>query len=492
MELALKNMPEVDFQAFRQFPKLRHVVFELELLRAKAPEALSLSEEKLLLSLTYSGHEAWATLYDNLSSASTVCIKDPQTGTEIDMSLAAAAGLLTDPVEETRYQANEAMKEARKTHEITYASILNSLVDWRIKITQVRSQSAGRSISWLEPSLFGSRIQKATLDAMMQVLTDHRGRIQHLLQWKAEKLGKARLDDWDLMAPFPRKEPQKLSFAEGIHLIKEAFHKVDPSMADFVTMMVDKGWIEAANGPHKSPGAYCTKFLKTREPRVFLTYNGSFSSVKTLAHELGHAFHSWTMRDLPYAELGYPMTLAETASVFCESILTEFLAKRAQAGEEQELIRWTYVGLAEVFLLNIPARYDFECSMYKRRESTLLMPSDLCQMTEAAFQKWYGPALGACNSYFWANKLHFFLSRISFYNYPYTFGYLFAQGILQMRSQWGGQFFTKYCDLLRDTGRMQAEDLAKKHLGVDLTKPHFWQAGLEQVCKFAQGQAGNT
>ena len=200
-----------------------------------------------------------------------------------------------------------------------------------------------------------------------------------------------------------------------------------------------------------------------------MTYTGGASDVITLAHELGHAYHSWVMRDLPDCQRRYGMSLAETASTFGEAIVRDDLLARAGSPAEELAIVWEEASALVAFILNIPARFDFEKGFCEARAERPLRPAELNEMMSAAWKKWYGDCLAEPDPLFWASKLHFYISGLSFYNFPYLFGYLFSLGVYARRDELGDEFFPRYEALLRDTGRMTAEDLAAKHLG---RRPH--------------------
>ncbi len=174
------------------------------------------------------------------------------------------------------------------------------------------------------------------------------------------------------------------------------------------------------------------------------------------------------------------MTLAETASIFSETVLADVLFEKAK-GDEKFSIAWENAADAAVFLMNIPARFEFEKSLYEAREKGPVSPAELNQMTDAAWKKWYQGELTQNETQFWMTKLHFSFSKVSFYNYPYTFGYLFGVGVFARKEKLGGDCHQSYVNLLRDTGRMTVEEVAMKHLQVDLTKPDFWLDSLAIV-----------
>jgi oligoendopeptidase F len=212
-----------------------------------------------------------------------------------------------------------------------------------------------------------------------------------------------------------------------------------------------------------------------------MTYMGGQSDIITLAHELGHAFHAWVMRDLPQSQQSYGMSLAETASTFGETLVRDALLARAESQQERLDIMWEEISAFTAFLLNIPARYEFEHRLYQARAERPLRPDELKQMMSESWQEWYGDALAEPDPLFWASKLHFYISGLSFYNFPYLFGYLFSLGVYAKRDEFGSEFYSRYANLLRDTGRLSAEDLAEKHLGVKIDEPEFWQTTVQSL-----------
>jgi oligoendopeptidase F len=199
-----------------------------------------------------------------------------------------------------------------------------------------------------------------------------------------------------------------------------------------------------------------------------------------LAHELGHAFHNWVMRDMPHYETFYPMTLAETASIFGETVVGNALLEKAKGPGDRLSFTWTQAREVESLLLNISARFHFEKAFYERRQDQTLNPDDFKKLMTESWSEFYGDSLTEMDPMFWASKLHFSISSLSFYNFPYIFGYLFSLGVYAQRPKLKDKFYDAYVNLLRDTGRMTAEEVAAKHLGADLTKPDFWRASLAE------------
>ena len=439
---------------------------------------LSDPEEVLLQSMSNSGFHAWSDLYSSLCGSMRCELKFPEK-TEV-VGLAQASASLGSKDEATRKVAWTAIQEAWKQQKETAAAILNSLVGWRHE--EYKKRSHKQPLHFLDPSLTQSRITRKTLDAMMTACYENIEVSRKANKLLAKVLGKTQMDPWDLLSPSPvSNQTKEHSYSDALQIITDAVGKVNPEMSDFVTMMAEKNWIEGRVLPNKRNGAYCTGILKAREPRVFMTFVGSNNNVSTLAHELGHAYHSWVMRDLPFAQYDYPMTLAETASIFFETVLHESLSEKADNKEAKIESSWGEVAEAVGLLLNIPARFEFEKNFYEQRQKRSLSADELSKLTDDAWTKWYGPTLSANDKMFWASKLHFSISRVSFYNYPYTFGYLFSLSLYARRESLGKDFAQTYVNILRDTGRMTAEDLIKKHLGEDIEDPAFWRKAIAVV-----------
>ena len=212
-----------------------------------------------------------------------------------------------------------------------------------------------------------------------------------------------------------------------------------------------------------------------------MTYSGGSSNVITLAHELGHAYHSWVMRDLPDSQKDYGMSLAETASTFGETLVRDALLRQSKSLQARLDMVWAEMRAMTSFMLNIPARFTFEKNLCEGRKTRPFRPAELKTMMSDAWSTWYGDALSEPDPMFWASKLHFHMSYISFYNFPYLFGYLFSLGVYARRETLGENFFERYVALLRDTGRMTAEEIAQRHLGVDLTEADFWAETIDSL-----------
>lgn len=187
------------------------------------------------------------------------------------------------------------------------------------------------------------------------------------------------------------------------------------------------------------------------------------------------------MRELALAETSLGMNVAETASIFFETVVADALLKRTNDRGERLRILWASTENATAFLLNIPARYRFEEELHVRRAQQSFTPEELGEIMERAWRHQYKETLSTVESHFWQSKLHFYITGTCFYNFPYTAGFLLALGIYNQRDRHGDRFFDLYTSLLRDSGKMDTEELISIHLGEDVTQPGFWNSSLDAV-----------
>jgi oligoendopeptidase F len=461
-------------------PDISGQAFSILNSRKLADTRLINAEEQLLAAMSVDGKSAWGNLYDNLTGSLKVKLEYADGKSEV-LGFSQAASILYGSEFERQEAAWRGVQDAMQTHQESFAAILNALAGWRL--TENKKRSTKREVHFLEPSLHGSRIQAETLNAMMTVAKDSRAIGQKAGLLMAKVHGLDEMKPWNHLAAMPALsgEAKVYDFDEAIDVICEAFETVNPEMSEFVRLMVQNGWIDAAPNASKRLGAYCTKLPATRTPLVFMTWSGSRSDLMTLAHELGHAFHNWVIRDLPLCQTYYPMTLAETASIFAENIVRDHLISKAESVDEKLEMLWEELSSALALMINIPVRYEFEKSFYERRQDGELTADEFCELMSETWKEWYGDVMSEPDPYFWASKLHFSIDSVSFYNYPYLFGFLFSKGIYAQRETRGEAFYTDYINLLRDTGCMMAEDVVEKHLSMDLTQPTFWQQSVELV-----------
>lgn len=461
---------------------LSKVSFNLYERRRDAKRLLSNETESLLSQLKSDGIDAWSQIYDTTSS--TIKIKVTLGDGTHEYSVGQAMNrMYADPVAENRTKIFAAWEDAFTKHGPIFADILNHLAGYRL----TTQQSHGYN-DFLEEPLEYNRMQPSTLEAMWQAVSGGKSDFIAFLNRKKDLLKLDGLGWQDVDAPlvFSDVESKTFTFDEAGEFVIKHFASFSPKLADFAQHALENRWVEAENRSHKRPGGYCTDMPASKESRIFMTFTGSASDVSTLAHELGHAFHSSVLKDEPRWNQNYAMNVAETASTFAETIINNANLATATSKNQRLQLLSTKLENATAMFLNIHARFLFEKSFYKERKDSFVSESRLNELMVEAQKEAFDDSLAEYHPHFWASKLHFFIEDVPFYNFPYTFGYLFSLGIYAEYLKSSEGFEDKYIALLQDTGKMTVEDLAAKHLNVDLTKVDFWQAGVQLAAQDAR------
>ncbi|WP_086349484.1 M3 family oligoendopeptidase [Candidatus Enterococcus clewellii] len=467
-----------------QWQKLTHqqafqpIAFRLNELRKEGQRLLSEKEENIINTLSLNGLIAWSGHYDTIVSTLSIPHTEKD-GTVVQLSAGQAFNRMTsDPDAAVRQELFDKWEAAWTEKAPILADTLNHLDGFRLSEYQLHGMD-----DFLENPLTYNRMSEKTLQTMWQVITKNKQHFIDYLTRKAQLFGKEKMDWQDQDAPviLGELEEKTFSFDEAASFILKNFEKFSPKMEQFAKEVFEKSWIEAEDRPGKRPGGYCTELPETQESRIFMTFGGSINEVATLAHELGHAFHSSVMWDLPTLNRDYAMNVAETASTFAELIVADASLKTAKTTEEKINLLDAKLQNANAMFMNIHARFIFETNYYQARKEGLLTEEQITELMLSAQKESYQESLNQYHPHFWASKLHFFIDDVPFYNFPYTFGYLFSMGIYAIAQQSGADFEDKYIDLLRDTASMTSEELAQKHLQIDLTKPDFWQHAVDLV-----------
>ncbi|REB07094.1 oligoendopeptidase [Sporosarcina sp. BI001-red] len=459
---------------------LKEISFSLDEIRDQGKRLLSEDEEKLIAKLDKDGIAAWSNLYNTVGSIMTIPFTDKD-GKAIDLSVGQAMNkMYADPDAEVRAELFGNWEKTWSKNGTIFADILNHLAGYRLTL-----QDAHGREGHLEEPLEYNRMTEETLAAMWSAVDAQKQTFLDYLAQKANLLEMDKLGWQDVDAPVALGEtkPTRFTYDEACDFIIEHFNSFGPKLTDFTKHALENRWVEAEDRANKRPGGYCTSIPEFEESRIFMTFTGSPSDTSTLAHELGHAFHSHVMKDLPKLNRGYAMNVAETASTFAETIIADATVKNATSDEEKVSLLANKLEGATAMFLNIRARFLFEDSFYTERAKGIVSEKRLNELMVAAQKEAFGDQLSSYHPHFWAAKLHFFIDSVPFYNFPYTFGYLFSLGIYAEYLKQPEGFEEKYIALLKDTGSMKVEDLAKKHLDVDVTKEDFWAAGIELVGK---------
>lgn len=472
------EFPEENWKHLLETKPFSEISFVLKEERRDGKLLLSVEEEQLINALGIDGFHGWGDHYDRL--VQTIQVPFKKEDGSIDMLSAGQAQnkLESHPDAQVRHQVLEAWEKAWSAKGPLFADTLNRLAGFRLT-----DQKAHGIHDFLEPPLKQNRMKKETLKAMWETVSHNKEPLLKFMTRKAKLLGLTKLTYADLVAPVAVGdfEAKEYSWEEAQRFILDNFQDSSPQMAALSQRAFDENWIEAEDRPGKRPGGYCADLPESAESRIFMTFSGSPNEVSTLAHELGHAFHSHVMRDMPYLNTNYAMNVAETASTFAELVVSDATIKNATSDEEKINLLNDKLSRVVSMFMDIHSRFLFEQRFYEERQNGYVSYERLNEMMLEAQKEAYGDSLSIYHPTFWASKLHFYGTSVPFYNFPYTFGFLFSTGIYAKSLEGNEEFENDYVALLRDTGSMTTEELAKKHLKVDLTQTDFWQQAIDQT-----------
>jgi pepF/M3 family oligoendopeptidase len=464
------------YERFSAMKKYRYILEEE--CRQTAHQMTS-DEEDLASDLQRTGGDAWSRLHEQLIST----MKDTATGKTFN-------GLRNDAFSAdavVRKQSWEKETALLKQNRIAFAASLNNIKGATVTLNRRRHWDTA-----VDRAVASSRMDKKTLGALIAAIEDSLPQWRTYFQAKALLLRKTGatadtagdkndrgLSFYDLFAPLTadKASEKTWTFAETRDYIIEKFSSFSPEMGAFAKKAFDSGWIDAAVHPGKVGGAYCEDFPVQKESRILSNFTGTFSDVITLSHELGHAFHHDCIKDTDFLLTSYPMTLAETASTFAETIVKKDVITRSEGFEKIKQIELELQDVSQV-LVDILCRYYFEQSVFEERSTGELGADDFCRLMKSAQEKSYGSGLnGNRHEYMWAVKSHYYSPDLDFYNFPYAFGQLFAIALYNRYVKEGPAFAAVYKKLLADTGRMSCEDLCRE-AGFDITTKEFWENSI--------------
>jgi oligoendopeptidase F len=473
---AIKAADEQSFAALTARPELRGAENYLHRMREEAKRSMSADKEVLATDLGVDGMQAWGRLYSTVSAKLEFDMIFPD-GAQKRLPMSQRRSLLDHPDRRIRKAAFDAGNTAWQTIEDTAAAALNAIAGTRLTLNRHRGVD-----HFLDIALFQAAVTRKTVDAMFEALMANLEIPRRILRLKATVMGQNGVAWYDLGAPLDLPGQEPLSWDRAKSLVSASFTRAYPSLGNFFNQQViEKNWVDWEPRAGKRPGGFCTSSMLSKESRIFMTYNESLGDVLTLAHESGHAYHGLMMRDLrPYAR-GYPMTLAETASTFGEQVLMNgVLDDPSTPDREKALILDVQIGHGAIYLLDIPVRYEFEKAFYEERPGGPLSVSRLKELMIETQRRVLGNVLerGGEDPYFWASKLHFYITGLTFYNFPYTFGYLLSRGLYRMFKNEGRKFLLKYEEFLRLAGSDTVENVVTRTIGEDIQKPDFWGAAI--------------
>jgi oligoendopeptidase F len=450
----------------------REHAYALYRAKEQAEHLMSQAEESLAAELNVSDGTAWARLHGNLTSQLTLTLEIDGQNTELPMS--AIRNLAYDERRAIRLLAYTAEIEGWKRVALPLAAALNSIKSEVLVTTKRRHWP-----SPLNASLWANSIDQQILDAMLVTARAAFPDFRRYLRCKAQALNIPRLAWYDLFAPIG-KSNQIWEFEEATAFIIEQFGSYSARLSDFAARAFHERWIDAEPRAGKRDGALCM-WLRGEESRVMANFKPAFAGVSTLAHELGHGYHNLNLAQRTTLQRSHPMTLAETASIFCETIIRQAALKQAQPQEQIIILEAALQGTCQV-VVDVSSRFLFEQRVFEKRKQRELSIEEFNQLMLETQRETYGDGLDetVLHPYMWAVKQHYYNTARSYYNYPYMFGQLFGLGLYARYLQDPEMFKHGYDDLLSSTGMADAATLAAR-FGIDLRTEEFWQSSLDII-----------
>jgi oligoendopeptidase F len=450
--------------------------FALRKAKTSATRLMSPVEEALYAELNLTGGAAWGKLHGNVTSQLTVPIIYDGETRETPMSVVRT--LAFEPDRAARRAAYEAELAGWARVSVPLAAALNSIKG------QVNTVTARRG--WATPldaALFDAHIDRLTLDAMLDAARQYFPEFRRYLKAKAHALGLPSLAWFDLFAPVAT-GTKAWSYDEANDFIVAQFGAFSPRLSDFAARAFRENWIDAEPRSGKQDGAYCM-WVRRDESRVFANYKPAFGGMSTLAHELGHGYHNMLLASRTMLQRDTPMTLAETASIFCETIVRNAAMNEAERSNDQqsqiEILEASLQGACQV-VVDITSRFLLEQGVFEKRRQRELSVDELNALMLDAQRQTYGDGLDpdALHPYMWAMKPHYYSAGRSYYNFPYMFGLLFGLGLYARYQRDRADFTARYDDLLSSTGLDDAATLAQR-FGIDIRDGAFWRASLDLI-----------
>jgi pepF/M3 family oligoendopeptidase len=456
-------------------PALEQHHFYLEETYQQARFRMSQAEETLASQLSLSGGNAWNKLQGTVTSQLAVPF---ERGGKIEpLPMTALRNTRRyDPDESVRKRAFESEIKAWESVRESLAACMNG-VKGEVNTLDERR---GREDS-LHASLDQSRLDRDSLQAMLESMHRSFPQFRQYFKAKAELLGKEKLAWWDVFVPVGNIE-RIFSFEEARAFLIENFAVFNERLAEFTDRAFTNKWIDAEPRNGKRGGAFCMAIPAIEESRILCNFDGSLNEVSTLAHELGHAFHNDCQIGLTMLQRKTPMTLAETASIFNETLITEAMLAEPASQEEELAILENFLLNASQVVVDIYSRFLFEKEVFERRKLGELTAEDFNEIMIRCQRETYGEGLNEefQHQYMWAWKPHYYSPNRSYYNYPYAFGLLFGLGLFAIYRERGEAFVSEYEKLLRSTGQGNAADLAMR-FGIDLRSSEFWQGSIDFI-----------
>ncbi|HHV45406.1 MAG TPA: M3 family oligoendopeptidase [Tissierellia bacterium] len=471
----IKSLDDLD-DIIEKSPFLREHSFYLKEIELNTRYLLSEDEEIIISKMKNTGSRAWSKLQNVITSTLLVDI-------EIDgeikkLPLPVVRNMAYSKDAEIRKKAYEAELNSYSKIEESSAAALNGIKGEVLTTSELRGYK-----SPLEETLINSRMDEETLDAMLNAIREYLPYFHKYYRKKGEMLGhKNGLPFYDIFAPIGNMD-RTYTYEEARDYIVKNFRTFSDRLADFAENAFNSRWIDAEPREGKRGGAFCSNIHPIKQSRILANFSGSFDNVLTLAHELGHGYHGNCLKNESILNSRYPMPIAETASIFCETIVMNAALKEAKNEEKLNLIEKSIQDAGQV-IVDIYSRFLFESELFERRKDHSLSVKELKEIMLDAQKKAYGDGLDHeyLHPYMWINKTHYYYAERNFYNFPYAFGLLFSKGLYAKYLEDGEGFVKEYDSFLRATGKNSIYDVAKI-MGINVHSIDFFRSSLELIRK---------
>ncbi len=457
-------------------PLLKEHEYMLKTMVKDAAHVMDPAIEGPVLKMQMTGGEAWSQLSDQITA--THMVEMEIDGEKQSLPLSTVRGMATSPEATVRRRAYEAELASYPRIELTMAACLNGIKGEALTLCELQHYD-----TVLDTALDAAKIDRQTLDAMLTAMRESLPAFRRYFRAKARHLGhEGGLPFYDLFAPIGA-AGKTYTLEEARQLLVQVFGQFSEKMSRFIDRAFEEHWIDAFPYEGKQGGAFCAGVHPLGISYVLANFEGSLDSVSTLAHELGHAYHGDCVKHLSILNADYPMTLAETASIFNETMLVAKLQEGANPQERLMLLD-QQIGNAAQVVVDILSRFLFESEVIERRKDHTMLPDELKEIMLDAQKQTYGDGLdeNALHPYMWACKTHYYSASLHFYNFPYAFGLLFGLGVYERYLEKGEAFLPEYDALLAATGLGDVKDVAAR-VGIDVTDVNFWRKSLSVVEK---------
>ncbi|MGI6527374.1 MAG: M3 family oligoendopeptidase [Caldicoprobacterales bacterium] len=469
----LASLENLD-QVIQSSDLLREHTYFLKQIIERSKYLLSEEQEIIIAKMSHTGSKAWTKLHNLLTS--TLLVDLEIDGKAEGLPLPVVRNMAYDANAAIRKKAYEAELNAYRKIEESSAACLNGIKGEVLTVSKLRGYA-----SPLEETIINSKIDRDTLDAMLDAMRESLPVFRRYYRKKAEILGhKNGLPFYDLFAPIGACE-QSFTYGEARDYIVKNFRTFSERLAQFADNAFEKRWIDAEQREGKRGGAFCSNLFVIGESRIMSNFSGSFSSVTTLAHELGHGYHGHCLKDESILNSSYSMPIAETASIFCETIVMNAALNEAEPEQAFGILEASVSDAGQV-IVDIYSRFLFESALFETRKDHALSVEEMKEMMIQAQKQAYGDGLdhNYLHPYMWINKSHYYQAERNFYNFPYAFGLLFAKGVYSEYLKRGKEFVPEYDKLLNATGRNNIADVAKM-VGIDVHSIDFWRSSLDLI-----------